>query len=129
MQRTAAARPGAATGRSRCIGAGRLSSGGAARATPDDAPSPSLMRHLRRKHGGAERPVWSGFATFKTHADAASGRREPNDRCWRPRTHALDPLLSFTSPDSAPDSRRSSGAAAIGSSRPIAEVGKAGRAG
>ena len=103
-----AARAGAKFGvGNRCIGAGRPSFGWAARAIPDDAPSSSLTRYLRRNCGCAERPVWSGFATFETHADAAPGRREPNDRCWRSRPHAPDPLLSFRPSNSLPHSSRS----------------------
>ena len=71
---------------------------------PDDVPLPTLTRYLRTKHGCAERPVWSGFATFETHADAASGRREPNDRCWRPRTHALDPKRNSRHQNQWPES-------------------------
>ena len=60
--------------RPRCIGAGHPSYGEAARATPDDALSPSLTRYLRRKHGCAERPVWSGFATFETQPRVGESR-------------------------------------------------------
>jgi len=82
---------------------------------------PGSGRRLPREWPG-QRPVRGGLLTLKNWAARARVGRCPNDRCFGPRTHALDPEATSVSLVAMPESGLSCSRGAQDGFRPIAEV-------